>query len=197
MRIQPTPRARRALLTPCLVAATFVLAGTSIAEPPAASVAGAGTEPEPVTRGRHLVTTMGCNDCHTPWQMGPNGPGPDMSRMLSGHPESLVMPDAPRLNDGPWAFVAAGTMTAWSGPWGVSFTTNLTPDPETGLGRWSEEEFTAAMRSGRHRGRGRMILPPMPVMNVAALSDDDLHAVFAYLQSIPAIQNRVPDPIQP
>jgi hypothetical protein len=88
-------------------------------------------------------------------------------------------------------------MTAWAGPWGVSFTANLTPEQETGLGRWTERDFVDAMRTGRHQGRGRPILPPMPVQNVAALTDADLSAVFAYLRSIPAIRNAVPAPIPP
>ena len=66
------------------------------------------------------------------------------------------------LAPGPWVATVAGTLTAWSGPWGVSFTANLTPDPETGLGKWTEEEFLAALQTGRHQGRGRQILPPMP-----------------------------------
>jgi mono/diheme cytochrome c family protein len=79
----------------------------------------------------------------------------------------------------------------------VSHTANLTPDPETGLGKWTEEDFVATMRSGRHQGRGRPLLPPMPYFNLAALSDADIHAVFAYLRSIPPIKNRVPEPIPP
>jgi len=59
-----------------------------------------------VERGGYLVTTSGCNDCHTPLKQGPNGPEPDWSRMLSGHPQDLVMPASPVLPDGrggsPW-----------------------------------------------------------------------------------------------
>jgi hypothetical protein len=77
----------------------------------------------------------------------------------------------------------------------VSFTANLTPDPETGLGRWTEQNFVEAMRTGRHQGRGRQILPPMPWFNYAKMTDADLKATFAYLRSIPAIRNRVPDPV--
>jgi hypothetical protein len=88
-------------------------------------------------------------------------------------------------------------MTAWSGPWGTSFTANLTPDVETGLGAWKEEDFVATVRSGRHQGRGRQILPPMPYWAVGSLSDEDLSAVFSYLRSIPAIKNRVPQPEPP
>jgi hypothetical protein len=88
-------------------------------------------------------------------------------------------------------------MTAWSGPWGTSFTANLTPDEETGLGAWTFEQFRDAIRTGRHQGRGRPILPPMPWFAIKNLTDEDLRSVFAYLQSIPAIRNRVPEPIPP
>jgi mono/diheme cytochrome c family protein len=152
---------------------------------------------EKLSRGKYLVTIAGCNDCHTPLKMGANGPEPDMTRMLSGHPEQLVMPPAPKLPDGPWLVTAAGTNTAWSGPWGVSFTANLTPDRDTGLGKWNLRTFTDTIRTGRHMGRGRPILPPMPIPMYKHLTDADLDAVFTYLQSIPAISNRVPEPLAP
>lgn len=157
----------------------------------------AAAEPKPdVARGEYLVKFGSCNDCHTPWTMGPNGPEPDFSRMLSGHPSDIAAPPAPQLTDG-WMAAASNTMTAWSGPWGVSFTANLTPDKETGLGAWTAEDFIATIRSGRHLGRGRPILPPMPVKFVATLTDEDLRNVFAYLQSIPAVSNKVPEPLPP
>ena len=167
----------------------------------AASFARAG-DPAPaagdeIARGKYLVTTSGCHDCHTPLKMTPQGPAPDMERMLSGHPESLQMPPAPKLPEGPWQLSAAGTLTAWSGPWGVSFTANLTPDPETGLGKWTLKNFSDAIRTGRHQGRGRPILPPMPWPMYRNWTDEDLAAVFAYLQSIPPISNRVPEPLPP
>lgn len=149
-----------------------------------------------VERGRYLVTTVGCGDCHTPTMMGPNGPDKDMTRMLSGHPESMVMP-APPSPVGPWLVSASATETAWSGPWGVSFTANLTPDKETGLGNWTEQMFLDTIRNGKIMGKGRPILPPMPVPAVNSMTDEDLKAIFAYLQSIPAIHNHVPDPILP
>lgn len=154
-------------------------------------------DPVAAKRGEYLVSAMGCADCHTPWKLGPNGPEWDMDRWLSGHPQTLQMTEVPTLPEGPWGFVGSGTMTAWAGPWGVSYTANLTPDKETGLGAWTQQEFVATMRSGRHKGMGRPILPPMPYFNIARLTDDDLHAVFSYLQSIPAIQNQVPDPSPP
>jgi mono/diheme cytochrome c family protein len=148
-------------------------------------------------RGKYLVDIMGCHDCHTPMKMGPNGPQWDMDRMLSGHPEQLVMPPAPSLPPGPWIGTAAATFTAWSGPWGTSFTANLTPDKETGLGDWTVEQFIATMKTGKDRGKGRPVLPPMPVQNLANLSDEDIRALFAYLQTLKPIKNRVPQPIDP
>lgn len=167
-----------------------LVAGASAAAPKA----GASAQ---VRRGEYLVTVSGCNDCHTPWKMGPNGPEPDRARLLSGHPQELVVTEAPRPAGGPWIVAGTGTMTAWSGPWGVSFAANLTPDPETGLGKWTAQNFSEALRTGRHMGRGRPILPPMPWPNAARLTDEDLRAMFAYLQSIPPIQNRVPEPLPP
>lgn len=149
-----------------------------------------------VARGEHLVSTSGCHDCHTPFKVGPNGPEPDMARALSGHPEGMELPPPPAAV-GPWVVAVTGTNTAWSGPWGVSFTANLTPDRETGLGEWTRESFIQTIRTGRHLGRGRLLLPPMPVAVYDHFSDEELEAIFAYLQSLPALKNRVPDPIAP
>lgn len=150
-----------------------------------------------IERGAYLVSHMGCNDCHTPWKLGPNGPEMDMARALTGHPQEMVMPPAPALPAGPWIGVMSATNTAWAGPWGVSFTANLTPDKETGLGDWTVDQFIATMKTGRHQGKGRRVLPPMPVQILAALEDQDIRAVFAYLQSLPPVKNRVPQPIDP
>jgi mono/diheme cytochrome c family protein len=149
-----------------------------------------------VARGKYIVSTSACHDCHTPWTMGPNGPAPDMSRALSGHPQDFKVPPPPKP-EGPWIAAFAATNTAWAGPWGVSFTANLTPDPETGLGKWTQRNFIETIRTGRHMGRGREVLPPMPIMVYNNFTDDDLAAIFAYLQSIPAIRNRVPEPLPP
>jgi len=149
-----------------------------------------------VKRGEYLVSFGGCHDCHTPKKMGPKGPELDTERLLSGHPEQMAVTATPSLQ-GPWMAATVGTMTAWSGPWGVSFTANLTPDRETGLGAWTEQNFVDAMRTGRHMGRGRPILPPMPWEDVAKLTDQDLKAVFAYLRNVPAVKNRVPQPVPP
>jgi hypothetical protein len=129
------------------------------------------------TRGRYLMSTSACMDCHTPWKLGDKGPEPDITRLYSGHPEAMKMPPAPVLPEGPWIMTAAATNTAWAGPWGVSFTANLTPDLETGLGRWTEADFIRTIRTGRHMGRGREVLPPMPIAVYNNFTDRDLKAI--------------------
>ena len=154
-------------------------------------------DPALVERGRYLVTTSGCHDCHTPLKMTESGPEPDMSRMLSGHPESFAI-SAPPANPGEeWMMVAARTMTAFSGPWGMSFTANLTPDDETGLGRWTLQNFKDTIRTGRHMGRGRPVLPPMQIPMYKNFNDADFEAIYAFLRSIPPVRNRVPEPLPP
>jgi cytochrome c553 len=149
-----------------------------------------------VKRGEYLVNFGGCHDCHTPKKMGPKGPELDTGRLLSGHPEQMAVTPAPTLPE-PWMAATVGGLTAWSGPWGISYAANLTPDRETGLGSWTEQNFLDTMRTGRHMGRGRPILPPMPWEMVGKLNDQDLRAVFAYLRSLPTVKNRVPQPTPP
>lgn len=183
-----------------MVAGAMVLAGTLMtAACSESSAQGSVATPDPATiaRGQYLVTVGGCNDCHTPWKMGPKGPEPDMSRMLSGHPEQFVITAPARLASPEWMVASAPTNTAHSGPWGVSFTANLTPDQNTGLGIWTEEMFIKALRTGKHMGASRDILPPMPWFNYGKMTDADLKAVYAYLRSIPPVHNRVPDPVPP
>ena len=152
---------------------------------------------DPVAVGKYLVDTSGCHDCHTPWHMGPNGPEPDMSRAFSGHPQDIAIA-APGDLPAPWIGGMTGTNTAWTGPWGVSFAVNLTPDPQTGIWReMSEEQFIQALRTGRHLGQGRPILPPMPWLPFGQKTDDDLKAIYAYFQSVTPIANKVPDPLPP
>ena len=152
--------------------------------------------PDMVKRGEYLVKIMVCNDCHTPWKMGANGPEPDMTRMLSGHPEQVgrlpnLMPKEP------YVFSGFPTNTAFSGPWGVSYTANLTPDQNTGLGIWTEEMFIQTIRTGRHMGVSRPINPPMPWQMYRNATDEDLRAIYAYLRTIKPIVNHVPEYQEP
>lgn len=163
-------------------------------------IIGAGKSQKPpaddhprVDRGKYLVAYGGCIDCHTPRKMTENGPMPDMSRFMAGHPEDAKLPP-PDLKPGPWSAATAG-MTAWAGPWGVSYASNLTPDQNTGLGIWTEDMFLKAMKTGKHMGYGRAILPPMPWQAVASLNDEDIKAIYAYLRTIAAVRNQVPQPL--
>jgi mono/diheme cytochrome c family protein len=175
---------------------TAETAGLRFAAVERSSLSAAPSPSEQVARGEYLVTVGGCNDCHTPWVMGPEGPEPDPTRMLSGHPVDLEMPPAPAAA-GPWLWSGAGTNTAFAGPWGVSFAANLTPEENTGTGIWTEEIFIQTLRTGRHWGQARPLLPPMPWFNYGKMTDEDLRAVFAYLRSIPPVYNPVPLPVPP
>jgi mono/diheme cytochrome c family protein len=170
-------------------ALTVLLALVPFAAASAAEPAKSGNA---VERGAYLATIGGCHDCHTPFKLGPKGPEPDMTKMLSGHPEGLLMPDPPAPK-GPWIWSGASTNTAFAGPWGVSYAVNLTPDKETGIPGFTEERFIQSMRNGRHLGMGRAILPPMPWPNVGQMTDEDLKALHAFLRSVPPVKNRVPD----
>lgn len=156
--------------------------------------AGAADDKSAAERGKYLVTVGGCNDCHTPWKMGAKGPEPDLSRTLSGHPQTMKVSAPKNFPQGEWVWAGTGTMTAFAGPWGVSFAANLTPH-RTGLADWSEEKFIKTLREGKHNGGSRGILPPMPWQNLAQATDVDLKAIFAYLRSIPPVDNVVPQAI--
>lgn len=120
-------------------------------------------------RGEYLVTILGCNDCHTP---GTFYGSPDFTRRLSG------------------------SELGWRGPWGVSYAANLTPDLDTGLGYWSEQQIVDALRTGINAD-GRTLTAAMPWMNFSIMTDDDAFAIAAYLKSIPAVSHAVPKPVPP
>jgi mono/diheme cytochrome c family protein len=115
-----------------------------------------------LARGRHLVEVTGaCGNCHTP--MGPQGPV--AGRELAG---------GTVFDEPPFRAVAS----------------NITPDPETGLGRWTDAEIGRAIREGIRRD-GRIIGPPMPIGLYRGLSDRDLAAMVAYLRTVPPVRNAV------
>jgi hypothetical protein len=153
------------------------------------------SQKELVERGKYLTIIGGCNDCHSPKMMTPEGPAPDTTRLLSGHPSGDkigAVPNAPE-----WIKANPG-FTAYVGPWGISYAANISPD-ETGIGNWKFEQFETAMRKGKSKGleSNRPLLPPMPWQMYRHMTDDDLKAVFAYLKSLPPIHNLVPEPISP
>lgn len=152
----------------------------------------AKTKANMVERGRMLVTAGSCNACHTPWKMTEAGPAPDMSRMLSGHPENG--PDPESTYTGHDMAIIGPDFTSFRLPFGVTYSFNLTPDKETGLGNWTEAMFVRALQTGKHMGGdGRVIMPPMPWPFIGALEENDLKSIFAYLQTIPAVKNKVPE----
>lgn len=191
-----TTRAARGLtirLVSALIAAALVVVGVVSlyqAQPAFATL----PNTRQIEHGRRLVTVGGCNDCHTPVKFDPKVglPMPQAERALSGHPEGA--PAAASQLAGTDLAAIGPTSTSFRVPFGTVYAANLTPDPETGLGAWNENLFIQTIRSGRHLGAGRPILPPMPWPALRQLSDADLRAMFAYLQSLPPIHNAVPVP---
>ena len=120
-----------------------------------------------IARGGYLVSFSGCNDCHTPGYFFGK---PDMARFLSGSDVAFEIPG----------------LGAFIGP-------NLTSDPETGLGKWTDAEIVTALQTGE-RPDGRMLAPIMPWHALANLSKDDAAAMAAYLKSLKPIRNQVPGP---
>lgn len=144
-------------------------------------------------RGEYLVTFAGCHDCHSPKEDSPQGPVMIKERLLSGYPaERPVMQGDPEVLKQGWVLFIPD-LTSASGPWGVSFSANLTSD-QTGIGNWTEENFLRALKEGRYKGiaNSRMLLPPMPWQNFANADDNDLRAIFAYLKSTQPVSNVVP-----
>jgi mono/diheme cytochrome c family protein len=148
--------------------------------------------------GEHLVTIGGCNDCHTPKKMTAMGPVDDSSLILSGHPENLPAPEVDRKQMESKGLVVTSTFTSWIGPWGITYSANLTPD-ETGTGNWTEDQFLYAVKNNISKGLAgsRPLLPPMSMMPVKHMTDEELKAVFAYLKTIKPIKNVSVQPTPP
>lgn len=123
-----------------------------------------------VKRGEYLVVIAACADCHTPGALLGK---PEMDKVLSGGSVGLQIPEL-----------------------GTFFPPNLTSDEATGLGKWSEADIVKAIRTGV-RPDGRQIAPVMPYGSYARLTDEDAHAMAAYLKSLAPISNKVPGPFGP
>jgi mono/diheme cytochrome c family protein len=129
-----------------------------------------GADPQQIARGKYLVNLGGCNDCHTPgYFLGK----PDMARFLGGSEVGFELPG----------------LGVFHGP-------NLTPDKETGLGGWTDEQVMTAFQKGA-RPDGRMLAPIMPWHAFANLTPEDAQAIVAFLRSIPPVKNRAPGPFGP
>ena len=146
-----------------------------------------------VKYGEHLVRIAGCNDCHTPKKMTSTGPEPDFSLALSGHPAKIPPPDVDRKAMEEKGLAVTNDLTAWVGPWGISYAANITSD-STGIGNWNEAQFILCIREGKWMGiaGSRDLLPPMPWQDYRLMTDGELKAVFAYLKSTKPIRNVVP-----
>ena len=117
-----------------------------------------------VARGRYLVTIAGCSDCHTP---GALLGAPDMKRYLGGSDVGFSIPGQ-----------------------GVFVGQNLTPDKETALGQWTDDQIIAAIRTGKTPD-GRELSPVMPYPAMSHLPDADAQAIVAFLKSLPPVSNQV------
>jgi mono/diheme cytochrome c family protein len=125
--------------------------------------AGSAVAETQLERGKYLVESiMGCGNCHTP--QGPDGP--IMNEALSGGP-----------------LIEEGKLFSALPP-------NITPDPETGIGKWTDAQIKLAIREGR-RPDGTLIGPPMPFGQYRGIADADIDAVVAYLRTVPAVENAV------
>jgi hypothetical protein len=150
-----------------------------------------------VSRGKYLVTIMGCNDCHSPKMMTPAGPQPDPELLLSGHQASRPLPQVDTSAVRSWVLFNMEA-TAYVGPWGTSYAANITSDA-SGIGNWTFEQFERAMREGKYKGLAttRPLMPPMPWMEFRHATDEDLRSVFAYLKSTKPVRNVVPAYVPP
>lgn len=146
--------------------------------------------------GAHLVTIGGCNDCHTPKKMGPNGPENDTSLTLSGHPAQQPPPAYDVKEAAKKGLILTQSFTAWMGPWGITYAANITSD-STGIGMWTEAQFLKALKEKKWMGldNTRPLMPPMSMMPATQMSDDEMKAIFAYLKTTPPIKNVAPDAI--
>ena len=153
------------------------------------------SQSDKVQRGKYLVDTLGaCGHCHTPRA----GAEYNMDMYLAGHPANAPYPryDFSMMQRGIF-ILTSPQMSAFSGPFGTSFASNLTPDNETGLGEWTEQMFIDALRTGHHQGdaNNRKIFPPMPTKHYAQMNDADLKAIWAYLRTIKPVKNEVSPPL--
>ncbi len=195
-----TPSTSIAALSSLLAVHVILTLTTCTPAPIPAAAKPALTRVQMEERGKYLVGLGGCNDCHTPKVMTEQGPIPDQSRLLSGSPADMKLPpiDTTEVAPGKW-YLGSSDLTAWVGPWGISYAANLTPDPATGSGNWTEELFIKMLRTGKFMGvdAGRPIMPPMPWQEIGKATDEDLKCIYAYLRTLRPISNRVHDYVPP
>jgi mono/diheme cytochrome c family protein len=160
---------RRPFFTICIAAALVGAASCApqSGTPPAPGAGVPMTRAQQIARGDYLTTVMGCGHCHTPG--GAYG-SPDQTRRY------------------------AGQEVGWYGTWGVTYGRNLTPDAETGIGKWTEADIVKVFQTGT-RPDSTAVLHPMPWPWLASLTKEDAAAIAAFLKSLPPIVHKVPDKI--
>lgn len=149
-------------------------------------------------KGEYLANTMGCHDCHSPKKMGEQGPELIPELLMSGFQAENQLPEisTDALEKG-WVLMNQD-LTGFLGPWGISYSANLTSD-DTGIGTWSYDQFKTALTKGKYKGmeNSRMLLPPMPWQNFTNMEEEEIKALFEFLQSTKPVENIVPAPVPP
>ena len=148
-----------------------------------------------INRGKYLVNAIGCDDCHSPKIFTDHGFEIDMEHRFGGHLATAGLGKANTSVMKQGYILFANDLTSAVGPWGQSYSANISSD-ETGIGNWTEEQFFRAIREGKSKGlkEARPLLPPMPWFVYRNMSDLDLKSIFAYLKSTKPVENRVPGP---
>ncbi len=131
---------------------------------------------ELLEQGRYLVELIGCSVCHTDGALIGE---PRIDEWLAGSNVGIAYSN-PMKYDNP----------------GIVFPGNLTPDPKTGIGRWSDDEIVSAIRHGLDR-QGNRLIQAMPWLIYEKISDADTRAIVAYLRSLPPVEHKVPDDVPP
>lgn len=148
-----------------------------------------------IEKGQSLAVVHGCVFCHSPKIVDNNELVPDPERLFSGHPSGNKLPDIPEgmIGENKWFGLYTAGFTAWGGPWGISYSSNITPDKETGIGNWTQQDFLTVIRLGIHSSFRRGLMPPMPWEEINKVSDEDLISIFQYLKTVKPVKNKVPE----
>ena len=174
---------KKSLFTALLLSVGFFLVMVSVVVTPAQ--ASASSQSALIEHGKYIVTIAGCNDCHTnlspEYLVDPAKLTPEQIKTLAFDAKNAVDKNK---------YMAGGRLFDL-GPGGKVYTANITPDVETGIGGWTDEQIKVAVRTGQ-RPSGKILVPVMPYRSFNTMADSDLDAVVAYLRSIPAIKNKVP-----
>lgn len=137
-----------------------------------------------IQHGKYIATIAGCTDCHTPLKseyQDPTKLNIDQLKVLAFNASSAA--DESKLLAGGRAFDL--------GPAGILLTRNLTPDEQTGLGSWTDEQIKTAVKTGVSKD-GKVLFPVMPYHVYNGMAEADLEAVIAYLRSVSAVNNQIP-----